>query len=142
MAGNPHPVTHRGAVYPRDLDHMGHANVVTYMAHFDQATWCFFADAGFTPTWLRTAGRALSAVRYDIQFTKELLAGDVITVRTHFTRVGTSSFSFVHEMSNGETDELVAKAECTGVLIDREARRSVPFPAEIAERLRGLVGRD
>lgn len=132
-------VTHRGVVYPRDLDHMGHVNVVSYMAHFDQATWSFFADIGFTPTWLRVSGRALSAVRYDIQFKKELLAGGVITIRTHLLRVGTSSLTYVHEMSNGETDELAATAEVTGVLIDRETRRSTPFPDEIAKRLRALV---
>lgn len=132
-------VSHRGVFYPRDLDHMGHVNVVAYMAHFDAATWSFFADAGFTPTWFRTSGHGLSAVRYDIQFKKELLAGDVITVRTHFTRVGTSSFSYIHEMTHGETGELVATAEVTGVHIDFEARRSVPFPPETAERMRGMI---
>lgn len=133
-------ITHRGALYPRDLDQMGHVNVVAYMEHFDQATWSFFADVGITPEWIRTAGYALSAVRYDIQFKKELLAGDVVTVRTRFTRIGTSSLSYVHEMSNGATGELAATAEVTGVLIDRETRRSVPFPSQLAERVRALVG--
>ena len=41
-------ITHRGTLYPRDLDHMGHVNVVAYMAHFDAATWSFLSDAGFT----------------------------------------------------------------------------------------------
>ncbi len=133
------PITHRAVLYPRDLDSMGHVNVVTYMALFDAATWSFFADAGFTPTWLRTSGRGLSAVRYEIQFKKELVAGDVITIRSRFTRVGTSSFTFIHEMTDGATGELAATAEVTGVQIDREARRSVPFAPETLERLRALV---
>ncbi len=134
-------ITHRGVVYPRDLDHMGHVNVVAYMEHFDQATWSFFADVGITPEWIRTAGFALSAVRYDIQFKKELLAGDVVTVRSHFTRIGTSSLTFIHEMANGATGELAAAAaEVTGVLIDRANRRSVPFPTELADRIRWMIG--
>ncbi len=137
---DPGKVTHRGVLYPRDLDQMGHVNVVAYMAHFDQATWSFFADVGITPEWIRTAGYALSAVRYDIQFKKELLAGDVVTVRTRFTRIGTSSLSYIHEMSNGATGELAATAEVTGVLIDRDKRRSVPFPPDLADRVRELIG--
>lgn len=118
---------------------MGHMNVVSYVAKFDEATWNFFCDIGFTPTYLRTAGHALAAVRYDITYKKELLAGDVVTIRTALKRVGSSSLSYLHEMSNGETSEIVATAEVTGVLIDRETRRSTPFPAEISERLRSLL---
>ncbi|MDE3113390.1 MAG: acyl-CoA thioesterase [Chloroflexota bacterium] len=132
-------VSHRGVFYPRDLDVMGHVNVVAYLAHFDAATWSFFADVGMTPEWIRTAGFALSAVRYDMQFKKELLAGDVVTIRSHFTRMGRSSLAYAHEMSNGATGEVVATAEVTGVLIDRAARRSVPFPREVADRIRSLV---
>jgi acyl-CoA thioester hydrolase len=136
----PGPITHRGVVYPRELDHMGHMNVVSYVAKFDQATWTFFCDIGFTPSYLRTAGRALAAVRYDITYKRELLAGDVVTIRTKLTRVGSSSLAYLHEMSNGETGDIVATAEVTGVLIDRETRRSTPFPDDVAERLRSLAG--
>lgn len=132
-------VTHRGVVYPRELDHMGHMNVVSYVAKFDQATWNFFCDIGFTPSYLRDSGRALAAVRYDITYKKELRAGDVVTIRTKLTRVGSSSLTYVHEMRNGETIEIAALAEVTGVLIDRETRRSTPFPVDVVERLRALV---
>lgn len=137
---DPRPVTHRGVVYPRELDHMGHMNVVSYVAKFDQATWTFFNDIGFTPEYLRTSGRALAAVRYDVSYKKELLAGDVVTIRTRLLRVGSSSLAYLHEMSNGETGELVATAEVTGVLIDRQTRRSTPFPRDVADRLRKELG--
>lgn len=129
-------VTHRGVVYPRELDHMGHMNVVAYVAKFDQATWSFFSDIGFTPTYLRGSGRALAAVQYDISYKKELLAGDVVTVSTRLVRVGSSSLTYVHEMTNGETGEVAATAEVTGVLIDRATRRSTPLPPDLAARLR------
>jgi len=118
---------------------MGHMNVVAYVAKFDQATWNFFNDLGFTPSYLRTAGRALAAVRYDISYKKELLAGDVITIHTHLLRVGASSLAYMHEMYNGETGEVVATAEVTGVLIDRETRRSTPFPPDLAEKMRAEI---
>ncbi len=138
---DPRPVvTYRGVVYPRELDHMGHMNVVSYVAKFDEATWCFLSDLGFGGEFFRTSGRALAAVRYDIAYKKELLAGDVVTIRTRLVRVGSSSLAYLHEMSNGETGELVATAEVTGVFIDRQTRRSTPFPADVADRLRTALG--
>lgn len=132
-------LTHRGVVYPSELDHMGHMNVVGYAAKFDQATWNFFNDIGLTPSFLRSSGKATAAVRYEIVYERELLAGDVVTVRTHLTKLGRTSFAFRHEMWNGETGERVATADCTGVLIDRETRLPVPWPDDLAKRLRGLI---
>lgn len=75
---------------------------MAYVAKFDQATWTFFNDIGFTPTYLRESGRALAAVRYDVSYKKELRSGDVVTVRTRLLRVGQSSLTYLHEMTNGE----------------------------------------
>lgn len=132
-------VTHRGVVYPGELDHMGHMNVVAYAAKFDQGTWSFFNDIGLTPTYFRASGQATAAVRYETVYERELLAGDVVTVRTRLTKLGRTSFAFRHEMWNGETGERAAAADCTGVLIDRATRRPVPWPDDLAQRLRALI---
>ncbi len=142
MQADPSPVgivTHRGVVYPAELDHMGHMNVVGYAAKFDEGTWNFFNDIGLTPSFLRSSGKATAAVRYDITYERELLAGDVVTVRTHLTRLGRTSFAFRHEMWNGETGERAATADCTGVLIDRSTRKPTPWPDDLAARLRALI---
>lgn len=118
---------------------MGHMNVVAYSAKFDQGTWNFFTDIGLTPSFLRSSGKATAAVRYEITYERELLAGDTVTVRTHLTKLGRTSFAFRHEMWNGETGERVAIADCTGVLIDRATRRPVPWPDDLARRLGGLL---
>ena len=133
-------VTHRGVVRSHELDHMGHMNVVAYAAKFDEGTWSFFNDIGLTPSYLRSSGKATAAVRYEIAYERELLAGDVVTVRTRLTKLGRTSFAFRHEMWNGETGDRVATADVTGVLIDRAGRRPVAWPEDLAERLRALIG--
>jgi len=35
--------TYRGIVYPWHCDHMGHMNVMWYVAKFDEATWTLMA---------------------------------------------------------------------------------------------------
>jgi acyl-CoA thioester hydrolase len=32
-------ITYRGTVYPWQCDHMGHMNVMWYVAKFDEASW-------------------------------------------------------------------------------------------------------
>ena len=39
--------------------------------------------------------------------------------------------SVMHEMRNAETGEIAATCEITGVYMDRQARKSAPFPGAI-----------
>ncbi len=124
-------ITYRGAVYPWHCDHMGHMNVMYYVGKFDQATWCFFARLGLSPSHLRKAGRGMAAVEQRISYRAELHAGDVVTVRTKLVECRDKSIRFVHEMMNDETGELAAVTELTGVHMDTEARRAVAFSDDI-----------
>ena len=38
--------TYRGVVYPWSIDHVGHMNVASYTARFDEATWHFLGELG------------------------------------------------------------------------------------------------
>ena len=75
-------ITYRGTVYPWHCDHMGHMNVMWYVGKFDEATWHLFARLGLTPSFLRESGRGMAAVEQTIQYKRELLAGDLITIRS------------------------------------------------------------
>ena len=132
--------TYRGAVYPWHCDHIGHMNVMWYVGKFDEATWNLFASIGMPPTYLRdTAGMA--AVQQNISYKRELHAGDVVAVRSHFLEVRDKVLRYVHEMVNGETGEVAALCELTVVHLDRATRRSTPLPASTIAKVRALLGR-
>ena len=46
-------VTYRGAVYASHCDHIGHMNIASYGAKFDEANWVLFCELGLTPSYLR-----------------------------------------------------------------------------------------
>ena len=73
-------MTYRGAVYPSQCDHMGHMNVATYVAKFDEATWQLFAAIGLGPSRLRAEQIGMAGVEQQIEYKHELFAGDVVTV--------------------------------------------------------------
>ena len=132
--------TYRGAIYPWHCDHMGHMNVMWYVGKFDEATWNLFAEMGVTTAFLKERGRGMAAVQQNITYKRELHAGETVVVRSTFLEVREKLARFVHEMRNAVTGEIAAICVLTGVHIDSQTRKSCPFPAEIVERGRSLVG--
>jgi len=128
-------ITYRGMIYPWHCDHMGHMNVMWYVGKFDEATWHLLASAGVTAKRMREEGFGMVAAEQRIEYKRELLAGDLITIRSHFQEVREKALLFVHEMTNEETEEVVARTFLTGVCLDMKTRKATPLPADIRERI-------
>lgn len=135
-------VTYRGAVFPWELDHMGHMNVRHYVGKFDEATWTFFAENGLAPPYLREANRGMAAVEQNLRYMKELHAGDVVRVVTHLYEAAARKIRFEHRMYDDVTGELAATCELTGVHLDTVARRAVPFEDAVMAKLEARLARD
>jgi acyl-CoA thioester hydrolase len=128
------PETYRGFVYPWSMDHVGHMNVASYTARFDEATWHFLAILGLTPGFMRNAGRAAVAADQKTQYKREVHAGTLLHVTTELLGVGRKSIHFIHHMYDSETNEEVALTELVGVYFDMELRKSVELPDVVRER--------
>ena len=131
----PNPViTYRGTVYPWHCDHVGHMNVMWYVGKFDEATWQLFSHLGLTNSRFQNEGAGMAAVEQNLQYKRELHAGDVITVRSVVLEVKQKSIRFTHAMTNDETGEIAAITVIVGVYLDIKERRARPLPADIYER--------
>jgi acyl-CoA thioester hydrolase len=128
-------LTYLGTIYPWHCDHMGHMNVMWYVGKFDEATWQLFASVGLPSSRLRQEGIGLVAVEQRIEYKRELLAGDTISIRSTFQEVREKALLFSHEMTNQETQELAARTFLTGVCIDLKTRKARPLPTDIRERI-------
>jgi len=114
---------------------MGHMNVMWYVGKFDETTWQLFASVGLPSSRLRQEGIGLVAVEQRIEYKRELLAGDTISIRSTFQEVREKVLIFSHEMTNQETQELAARTFLTGVCIDLKTRKARPLPSDIRERI-------
>ena len=131
----PEPLlTYRGTVYPWHCDHMGHMNVMWYVGKFDEATWHLLAALGATGTRLRKDGLGMAAVEQRIEYKRELVAGDLLTIHSYVQEVREKAVVFVHEMTNQETQELAARTTLVGVCIDTTTRKGRPLPEDMRER--------
>jgi acyl-CoA thioester hydrolase len=119
---------------------MGHMNVTWYMSKFDQATWHLFALLGMTPDYFRKQQRGMAAVRQEITYRAELLAGDLVTVRSGVLEIQGRKLRFFHEMWNEASGRISAATILTGVHLDTTIRKACPFPEEILEKAQGMTG--
>jgi acyl-CoA thioester hydrolase len=128
-------VTYRGTVYPWHCDHMGHMNVMWYVGKFDEATWQLFTSIGLSPRRLRNEGIGLVAVEQRLEYKRELIAGDLLTIRSSLEEVREKALVLLHEMTNDETQQVAARTTITGVCIDMTTRKARPLPGDIRERV-------
>src|SRR5215472_5171362 len=91
-------ITARSVVYPWQCDHMGHMNVMWYTGKFDEATWQLFAEIGLTGSYLRRNHRGLAALQQETTYKRELVAGDLVVIRSGFLEFKEKVVRFYHEM--------------------------------------------
>ncbi|MCG8494302.1 MAG: thioesterase family protein [Sneathiellales bacterium] len=123
--------TYRGVVRPDQEDHMGHMNVQYYTGKFDEATWHLFSAAGLTNSYFKSRMRGMAAVLQTTNYKAEAMAGDLLVIRTEMLEVKEKTIRFMHHMFNAEKETLVATTELVAAHLDRELRKSCPFPEEI-----------
>jgi len=133
------PITYRGVVYPWQCDHMNHMNVMWYVGKFDEATWNLLGLVGLTPTVLKETSRCMVAVKQEIGYQRELLVGDIVTIRSGVSEVGEKSIRFFHVMTNNASGEVAALTILTGVQIDAKSRQACALTDAVLDQARGLV---
>ena len=132
-------ITYRGIVYPYQCDHMGHMNVMWYVGKFDEATWQLVRLAGVTTAYMKDNNRGMVAAEQHIVYKREVVAGNLIAVRSGILEVKEMSIRFFHEMVNEETNEIAAITIMTGVHINTELRKACPFEQQVIKRAKELI---
>jgi acyl-CoA thioester hydrolase len=125
-------VTYRGVVYPWHCDHVGHMNVMWYVGKFDEATWNLFHRLGLTRRYLQEQQRGMAAVDQRIEYRRELLAGDVVSVRSRVLELHSRKIRFHHEMRSDDAGEIAAQTTLLAVHMDARQRRACAFPDGVA----------
>jgi acyl-CoA thioester hydrolase len=135
-------ITHRGTVYPWQCDHMGHMNVMWYVAKFDEACWQLLASLALTRQRFARDGVGMAAVEQRIEYKRELHAGDVVTIRSTVLEVKEKAIRMRHAMTNDVTGDLAAVTEIVAVYIETVNRRACSLPVDVRERANLVTKRD
>ena len=134
------PVCLRTTILPAHLDSNGHMNMRWYVAIFDDAGDALHAHLGLTPEFHRAHGTGTMDLEHHTWFVNEVMPDSKICV---YTRLVARSAKMVHYMMfmvNETTGRVAAHFECVNALVDMHARKTTPYPSEIAERIDALLG--
>lgn len=131
--------TYRGVVYPAQLDHMDHMNVKWYTSKFDEATWHLFSAIGITNKYIKDKKRGMAALEQVTKYKAEVVAGDLLVIKSKILDIKEKTLRFLHVMYNAEADREVATSELLGVHLDREKRKSCVFPDDIKAKCEPLI---
>ena len=131
--------TYRGIVYPWHCDHMGHMNVMWYVGKFDEATWNLVSRFGATTAYMKENNRGMVAAEQRIAYRQELLAGNLIYIRSGMTEVHPKTILFFHEMINEENGEVAAITWLRGVQIDSKLRKACAMPDEMIAKAKTFI---
>lgn len=130
---------YRGVVMPAQCDVYGHLNVRHYAAFFDDAGWHVPRFAGLSLDEIRARGLGTVVATLTIDFVHEIRAGQLVLIKGAVTRVGTKSFGY--EMRFFEADSMThcATAKVLEVCFDTRARKGVPLPRDVRDKLRAIA---
>lgn len=126
-------LTYQGIVYPAQCDAMGHMNVQFYVAAFDQSLWHLMAAAGYSASWISEHRQGWADRRYEIDFRRELPVGSLFEIRGSVVKVGHTSLTTRHRLTDKADGALCAELLAVSVFFDLEARRSLPLPPGIVD---------
>lgn len=110
-----------------DMDALGHINNSEYLRYFEQARIEFFADADVP----RESG--LLVARHEVDYRRPMpYRRRPIAVPTWIDKIGTTSFTFGHEVV--ADDVVYARARTVIVCID-DSQRPTPVPTALRKHL-------
>jgi acyl-CoA thioester hydrolase len=132
-------IAYRGTVYPWQCDHMDHMNVMWYVGKFDEATWQLLSSLGLSRSRFSKEGTGMAAVEQHIVYSRELRAGDLVTIRSAVIEVKEKAIRLAHEMRNDETGEVVATTTIVGVHLDSTSRKARHLPSDVRERAKIMI---
>jgi acyl-CoA thioester hydrolase len=131
--------TYRGVVYPNQIDHMDHMNVQWYTSKFDEATWHLVSAVGITNKYMHDNQRGMAALEQITKYKSEIIAGDLLVIKSKILEVKDKTLRFLHIMYNAETEKEVSTSELLGVHLDRMKRKSCIFPNNIRAKCEALI---
>jgi acyl-CoA thioester hydrolase len=128
-------------VTPKEIDWLGHANNLAYLAWMQDAAVAHSSAQGWNRERYHGEGVVWVARSHSIDYLRPAVVGDIIAVETWVSSLGKASSVRRYDIWRGQKDELLATAETNWALINLQTRRPTRIPSVIRESF-AVVQRD
>lgn len=131
--------TYRGTVAAWECDHYGHMNVQHYMGRISDAAGTLLHAIGLGAEDSKRLRLGFAALHQEIDYRRELLAGDPIVMQSGVAEAAGKKIRFRHRLLNAETGEVSMTASVFGVFLHLDQRRATAMPAEVEARAQAMA---
>jgi acyl-CoA thioester hydrolase len=131
--------TCRLPVAPDWIDYNGHMNVGYYVVAFDRASDALLDHLDLGEAYRRRADASVFVVEAHVTYDREVREGDPLLFETILLNADAKRLHFIHRMYHETEGFLAATNEIMGLHVDLNARRSAPFPGEVAAGITAMV---
>jgi acyl-CoA thioester hydrolase len=116
----------------RDLDANGHVHYSAFIDATADLRYRFFTERGFPPDWFLKRGIAPVFSSVEAKFLREVLLGEVITIRYTCAGLSPSGMRWkVHHDILKANGKKAVVLDLAGTILDLNARRAVASPPEL-----------
>jgi len=116
------------------LDLYGHVNNTRYLEFLEEARWTI-KEKYFDFPDKHDEGFGFVVVNTNINYRNYAQLGDTLEIRSTISHIGKKSAVFRHEIYLIGSDKLIADADVTFVIIDRNTGKAMPIEGEWRTRL-------
>src|SRR5262245_25053973 len=133
------PMCLRRTIPAEYLDLNNHMNMRWYVALFDDAGDTLHDHLGLTRDFRRASGTGTMDLEHHTWFINEVMAGSQICVYARMVARSAKMMHYLMFMVNESTGKVAAHFECVNALVDLQARKTAPYPAESLARIDGML---
>ena len=123
---------HSHTVEPAEIDELGHANNVAYVAWLQAAAVAHSAAQGWPPERYRALGQGWVVRAHAIEYLQPAFAGDRAVVETWVATMKKVTSLRRYRIVRAGDGELLATAETNWAFVDLASGKPVRIPPEIA----------
>lgn len=121
------------------IDYNGHFNMAYYVVLFDRTCDEAFETFGLGPAYVKSANASFFTLEAHTTYIRELHAGDSVRVTVQILDYDAKRVHYIQEMFHAEEGWLSAVMEAIVMHVDMTAKRSSPFPPEVAQKIAAMA---
>ena len=125
-------------VEPGWIDYNGHLNMAYYNVLFDRAVDEVYEVLGCGLAYLKATQHSCFTAEVHVRHLRELNAGDRVRVSFQLIDFDSKRLHYFQELHHADEGWLSATSENMALHVDMAARKTVPFPHNIATRLAAM----
>jgi acyl-CoA thioester hydrolase len=122
-------------VEPQWIDYNGHLNMAYYNVLFDRAVDEVYELLGIGPSYLKRANHSTMTAEVHVRYLREIHEDTPVRVRLQMIDYDSKRMHYFEELVHAEEGWVSATSENMALHIDMGARKVVPWPADVMERL-------